>query len=146
MTTETTKHKLTAADKFAPQSNLTRAMLISILARLDGVDTTVGETWYSAAVKWGVGSGVTDGTNLQGDITREQLVTMLWRFAGSPKADGAVSFDDAENISGYAADAVKWAIANGIVNGKPGNLFDPQGSATRAEVAAVLHRFIETAK
>jgi hypothetical protein len=138
--------KGTAADKFAPNSNLTRAMLITLLARLDGVDTTVGETWYSAAVEWGVGSGVTDGSNLQGDVTREQLVTMLWRFAGSPQVGGSVVFGDAENISGYASDAVAWAVANGIVHGKPGNLFDPQGSATRAEVAAVLRRFIEAAK
>ncbi|MDR3277267.1 MAG: S-layer homology domain-containing protein [Oscillospiraceae bacterium] len=126
---------------FEPSAKMSRAMLITALARAAGIDTGGGENWYELAVEWAKENGVSDGTNLSGEITREQLVTMLWRFAGSPKADGAIGFGDAAEISDYASDAIAWAIANGIVNGKPGNVFDPQGSATRAEVAAVLQRF-----
>ena len=76
-----------------------------------------------------------------GNITREQLVTMLHRFAGSPGEGGALDFADAESISPWAVSAVAWAAANGVVSGREGNVFDPAGSATRAECAAVLMRF-----
>jgi hypothetical protein len=128
---------------FEPNAKLSRAMLITALARAAGVDTSGGENWYDIAVAWALENGISDGSNLSGEITREQLVTMLWRFAGSPSSGGAIGFGDAENISDYATDAIAWAVTNGIVNGKPGDVFDPQGGATRAEVAAALHRFIE---
>ena len=89
---------------------------------------------------------VEHGTNPNADITREQLVTMMYRYAGSPKADGKLdSFSDAASVSTYAADAMQWAVANGIVNGSNGKL-NPQDNATRAEVAAILMRFCEMSK
>jgi hypothetical protein len=131
---------------FSPSAKMSRSMLITALARAAGVDTDGGENWYELAVEWAKENGISDGTSLNGEITREQLVTMLWRFAGSPSTDGAANFGDAGDISGYASDAIAWAVENGFVTGKPGNVFDPRGSATRAEVAAILQRFMEKAQ
>ena len=136
----------TGSDKFAPSATTTRAMLMTVLARYAGEDTTGGATWYEKGMEWAKAKGVSDGTNPNADITREQLVTMLYRYAGSPKADGKFdSFSDAASVSTYAADAMQWAVANGIVNGSNGKL-NPQNNATRAEVAAILMRFCEMSK
>ena len=131
---------------FAPNASATRGMLMTVLARYAGTDTTDGATWYEKGMEWAKTNGVSDGTNPNADITREQLVTMLYRYAGSPKADGKLdSFSDAASVSTYAADAMQWAVANGIVNGSNGKL-NPQNNATRAEVAAILMRFCEMSK
>ena len=136
----------TGSDKFAPSATTTRAMLMTVLARYAGEDTTGGATWYEKGMEWAKAKGVSDGTNPNADITREQLVTMLYRYAGSPKADGKLdSFSDSASVSSYAADAMQWAVANGIVNGSNGKL-NPQNNATRAEVAAILMRFCEMSK
>ena len=136
----------TGSDKFAPSATTTRAMLMTVLARYAGEDTTGGATWYEKGMNWAKAKGVSDGTNPNANITREQLVTMLYRYAGSPKADGKLdSFSDAASVSTYAADAMQWAVANGIVNGSNGKL-NPQNNATRAEVAAILMRFCEMGK
>ena len=136
----------TGSDKFAPSATTTRAMLMTVLARYAGEDTTGGATWYEKSMAWAKAKGVSDGTNPNANITREQLVTMLYRYAGSPKADGKFdSFSDAASVSTYAADAMQWAVANGIVNGSDGKL-NPQDNATRAEVAAILMRFCEMSK
>ena len=136
----------TGSDKFAPSATTTRAMLMTVLARYAGEDTTGGATWYEKSMEWAKAKGVSDGTNPNANITREQLVTMLYRYAGSPKADGKLdSFSDAASVSTYAADAMQWAVANGIVNGSNGKL-NPQNNATRAQVAAILMRFCEMSK
>ncbi|WP_418235617.1 S-layer homology domain-containing protein, partial [Butyricicoccus sp.] len=136
----------TGSDKFAPSATTTRAMLMTVLARYAGEDTTGGATWYEKSMEWAKAKGVSDGTNPNANITREQLVTMMYRYAGSPKADGKLdSFSDATSVSTYAADAMQWAVANGIVNGSNGKL-NPQDNATRAEVAAILMRFCEMSK
>ncbi|MCB6694859.1 CocE/NonD family hydrolase [Agathobaculum butyriciproducens] len=136
----------TSADKFAPSATTTRAMLMTVLARYAGEDTTGGATWYEKGMNWAKAKGVSDGTNPNANITREQLVTMMYRYAGSPKADGKLdSFSDAASVRTYAADAMQWAVANGIVNGSNGKL-NPQDNATRAEVAAILMRFCEMSK
>ena len=136
----------TGSDKFAPSATTTRAMLMTVLARYAGEDTTGGATWYEKSMEWAKAKGVSDGTNPNANITREQLVTMLYRYAGSPKADGQLdSFSDAASVSTYAADAMQWAVANGIVNGSNGKL-NPQNNATRAQVAAILMRFCEMSK
>ena len=136
----------TGSDKFAPSATTTRAMLMTVLARYAGEDTTGGTTWYEKSMEWAKAKGVSDGTNPNANITREQLVTMLYRYAGSPKADGKLdSFSDSASVSSYAADAMQWAVANGIVNGSNGKL-NPQNNATRAEVAAILMRFCEMSK
>ena len=133
-------------NQFSPSATTTRAMLMTVLARYAGEDTTGGATWYEKSMAWAKAQGVSDGTNPNANITREQLVTMMYRYTGSPKADGKLdSFSDAASVSTYAADAMQWAVANGIVNGSNGKL-NPQNNATRAQVAAILMRFCEMSK
>ena len=133
-------------NQFSPSASTTRGMLMTVLARYAGEDTTGGATWYEKGMNWAKAKGVSDGTNPNANITREQLVTMMYRYAGSPKADGKLdSFSDAASVSTYASDAMQWAVANGIVNGSNGKL-NPQDNATRAEVAAILMRFCEMSK
>ncbi|MCI9671066.1 MAG: hypothetical protein HFF49_05850 [Lawsonibacter sp.] len=132
------------ASTFAPNDNMSRAMLMTVLARLDGADTVGGGTWYAGGMEWAMTHGISDGSNPEGIITREQLVSMLHRYAGSPAADSkALSFSDAQLVSGYARDSMCWAVENGIVSGYGNGLLAPNGSATRAEVAAVFKRYIE---
>ena len=136
----------TGSDTFSPNASTTRGMLMTVLARYAGEDTTGGSPWYQKGMNWAKANGVSDGTNPEVNITREQLVTMLYRYAGSPKADGKLdSFSDAASVSSYAVNAMQWAVANGIVNGSNGKL-NPKNNATRAEVAAILMRFCEMRK
>lgn len=131
---------------FAPNTSATRGMLMTVLARYAGTDTTGGATWYEKGMEWAKTNGVSDGTNPNADITREQLVTMLYRYAGSPKADGKLdSFSDSASVSSYAENAMQWAVANGIVNSSNDKL-NPKNNATRAEVTAILMRFCEMSK
>jgi uncharacterized repeat protein (TIGR02543 family) len=136
----------TDVNTFSPNGAMTRAMLITVLARLDGQDTDGGSTWYSKSLSWGVSHGITDGSNPDNNITREQLVTILYRYAGSPDAGGGAAdsrFRDAGAVADYAKAAFAWAVSLGIINGDDRGNLNPQGNATRAEVAAMLHRFIE---
>lgn len=136
----------TGDNKFSPNASTTRGMLMTVLARYAGEDTTGGATWYEKGMNWAKAKGVSDGTNPTVNITREQLVTMLYRYAGSPAANGSLdSFSDAASVNSYAANAMQWAVANGIVNGSNGKL-NPRNNATRAQVAAILMRFCEMSK
>lgn len=134
----------TGADSFNPTGDMTRAMLVTVLARLDGQDTGGGETWYSKAVAWGMENGITDGTNAEMSITRESLVVMLYRYAKAEPSDVTAlhEFPDADKVSGWAAEAMNWAVANGILTGNGAGELNPGGNASRAEVAAILQRFI----
>lgn len=133
-------------NQFSPNASTTRGMLMTVLARYAGEDTTGGATWYEKGMNWAKAKGVSDGTNPNADITREQLVTMLYRYAGSPATNGSLdNFSDASAVSSYAVNAMQWAVANGIVNGSNGKL-NPQNNATRAQVAAILMRFCEMSK
>ena len=141
----------TAANTFSPKANTTRGMLMTVLARHAGEDTTGGSVWYEKGMNWAKANGVSDGTNPQVNITREQLAAMLYRYAQNKKYDvsGAKSLDgytDAQSVSSYAVPALQWANAAGVVNGKSGSKLDPKGNATRAEVAAMLMRFCENVK
>lgn len=135
---------------FEPNAATTRAMLWTILARMDGADTSSAGAWYAAAQDWAVKHGVSDGTSSDGKITREQLATMLYRYAkerGMVKADAQAdlsAFADGANVSPYAAEAMRWAVAAGIVNGMDGSLV-PQGEATRAQMATMLMRYAKLA-
>jgi len=131
--------------RFAPQLTTSRAMIWTILARMNNVRTDVnpGATWYERGMLWAMEQGVTDGTNPMGDITREQLAAMLWRNAGRPAPGDAADltqFSDSNAVSGYAQTAVRWAVSVGILNGSNGEI-DPQGTATRAQVAAMAARY-----
>ncbi|USF27886.1 hypothetical protein N510_002843 [Firmicutes bacterium ASF500] len=132
------------ASTFVPDDGMSRAMLMTVLARLDGADTSQGGAWYAGGMDWAVANGISDGSNPEGIITREQLVSMLHRYAGSPAADGeALPFKDAQTVSGYAQESMRWAVENGILHGYEDGLLAPGGGATRAEVAAILTRYIE---
>ena len=133
-------------NQFSPSASTTRGMLMTVLARYAGEDTTGGATWYEKGMDWAKAKGVSDGTNPNANITREQLVTMMYRYAGSPATNGSLdNFSDAASVSSYAVNAIQWAVANGIVNGSNGKL-NPQNNATRAEVAAILMRFCQMSK
>lgn len=133
----------TGTDAFSPDGTTTRGMLMTILARYAGADTTGGANWYEKGMAWARSAGISDGRAPEAGITREQLVTMLYRYADVPEAGGTLdAFADADTVSSYAVDAMRWAAANGIVNGSHGRL-NPQGNATRAQVAAMLMRFCE---
>jgi len=135
---------------FEPNAATTRAMLWTILARMDGADTNSTGAWYAAAQDWAVKHGVSDGTSPDGKISREQLATMLYRYAqsrGLVKADvqGDLSaFTDSASVSPYAVEAMRWAVGAGIVNGMDGKL-NPQGEATRAQMATMLMRYAKLA-
>ena len=134
----------TSDTTFSPDVPMTRAMFYTVLARLDGVDTTGGATWYEKAMAWAVAEGITDGTNPEGTLTREQLAVMLYRYAGSPAVSASLTgYADAASVSDWARDGMNWAVAQGILTGKTGSVLDPQGTASRAEVAAMLMRFAQ---
>lgn len=136
----------TSSNAFSPNANTTRGMIVTILARVEGVNTN-GTPWYVAGQKWAMDNGISDGTNMPGVITREQLATILYRYAKQKgydvsKSAALTAFSDADKVSGYAAEAMQWAVAEGLLQGSNGEL-DPQGSATRAQVATILMRFME---
>ena len=136
----------TSDTTFEPNANMTRAMVWAILARIDG-ETVTGANWVETAREWAMASGVSDGTDADGYVTREQLATMLWRYAGEPASSYSLSaFTDAANVSGYAATAMAWAVEHGIITGVTDTTLVPQGTATRAQCAAMLMRFVENVK
>ena len=137
---------------FAPNKPLTRAMLATILYRVSGdkaqhshpfTDVPSGR-WFSDAIAWAYESGVVNGTSddtfsPDDNVTREQAAAMLYRFAGRPTASGDVTaFNDADKISAYAVEPLRWAVGEGIINGKSEYTLDPLGTATRAEIAKIM--------
>lgn len=142
---------------FSPEATTSRAMLAAILYRAAGspavgassISDIPAGSWYVDAAAWAEESGIMAGYGNgtfggEDPVTREQIVTILWRTAGSPAVGGSQHFSDENAIAAYALNAVEWARANGIVNGKSGNRFDPKGNATRAEVATILRNYMET--
>lgn len=134
----------TAPQTFSPESATTRGMVVTVLARLAGESTDGGANWYDKGCAWAVTNGVSDGTDPNGTVTREQLAAMLYRYFGSPAVSGSLSFADASSVSEYAHDAMQWCVNNGIINGMDG-LLNPQGQATRAQVSAMFARYIHLA-
>ena len=127
---------------FDPNGSLTRAMVWTMLARHEGVDTEGGATWYAKAQEWAVEAGVSDGTDPMGNITREQLVTMLWRLNGSENVTGSLTgFTDYDKVSDWAGNAMLWATVNGIIEGDEANALNPTAGCTRAQAAAMIMRF-----
>ena len=124
---------------YAPNASTTRAQLWTILARQNGADLTGGNTWYEKAQNWTKDKGVSDGANPNAAINRAQMVTMLWRAVGQPTAGGTANFTDVPTDS-YYAQAVAWAVENGITTGVGNGHFDPTGTCTRAQIAAFLAR------
>ena len=136
-------------NKFDPNGNVTRAMMWTTLARIAGEDTTGSDPWWLAGQQWAMKTGVSDGTMATENITREQLVTMLYRYAQLKGYDVSVgedtnilSYTDAFDVNEWAIAAMQWACGAGIINGIDGAL-QPQGYATRAQLATILYRFVE---
>ena len=133
----------TGAATFAPDATTTRAMIWTVLARMNGQNVDGGSPWYALAQSWAVTANVSDGTNPTSPISREELATMLYRAAGNPTVNGnLLSYPDGSTVSTWAESAMLWATQNGIISGIDGML-TPQGQATRAQVATMLMRFRE---
>ena len=132
--------------EFAPNATLTRAMIWTILARASGVDTEGGATWYAKAQEWAVTNGVSDGEDPMGNVTREQLVTMLWRLNGSEVMTGYIgNYIDTGDISEWANQAMLWAVQNGIIEGDENMALAPKADTTRAQAATFFVRYLTVA-
>ena len=129
----------TSANTFSPNAPTTRAQLWTVLARQADADLTGGANWYEKAQAWAKEKGISDGANPNGTINRAQMVTMLWRAMGQPAAGGSASFADVP-ADNYYAQAVAWAVENGITAGVGNGRFDPNSTCTRAQIAAFLVR------
>ena len=135
-----------SGDKFDPMGVTTRGTIMTILARMKGVDTADSEPWYQAGVDWAVENGVSDGTAQEREITRVELVTMLYRYLDEPAADVAVldDFEDGDAVPEWGAEAMAWAVANDLVKGRAADgevTLSPLGTATRVEVAEIVMTF-----
>lgn len=142
---------------FSPDTSTSRAMLAAILYRASGspavtedagFSDVASDAYYADAANWAAENGIISGygNGLFGSndpVTREQIATILWRYAGSPTADAGQDYADETAIAAYAADAVDWARDNGIMSGMDGNRFNPNGNATRAQVATILRNYME---
>ena len=128
-----------SATIYAPNASTTRAQLWTILARQNNADLTGGATWFENAQNWAKAKGISDGANPNAAINRAQMVTMLWRAMGQPAAASGASFADVPADS-YYAQAVAWAIENGITAGVGGGRFDPNSTCTRAQIVTFLYR------
>ncbi len=145
----------TTATTFNPDGTTSRGQIAAILYRASGSPEVSGGTaftdvadtaYYADAVRWasahGVVTGYGDGTfRPNNPITRQQLAAILWRYAGSPAPEGGADYADEDTISAYASTAVDWARDTGIISGRDGNRFDPNGRAARAQAAVILHRY-----
>ena len=138
---------------FAPNDTLTRAMVWTIIARMSGVDTTGGNSWYAKAQEWVITNGISDGENPTAAITRQELVTMLYRYAQIKGYDVSVgentnilSYVDATSISDYAVAAFQWSCGSGLTEGDENGALTPLATATRAQAAAIIMRFCESVK
>ena len=152
----------TGAYRFAPNAQLTRAMIVTILYRMDGSPAVSGASaftdadsgmWYGKAVTWAAANGIVNGYGSgrfgpNDPVTREQLAAILYRYTAYRKAsaasngDNLASFSDLGTVSGYALESMNWAVGAGLLKGANGKL-DPKANATRAQVAAIIHRYLE---
>ena len=151
----------TSNTTFSPNASMTRAMLVTVLYRLEGEPAVSGRSgfsdvtfnsYYEDAVTWAADNGIVNGTSIttfspNANVTREQMAAILYRYAQYKKYNTAASsslngFTDQASVSGYATASLEWAVAEKLVNGSAGKLM-PTGNATRAQVAAILHRFVE---
>ena len=137
----------TSTTAFSPSANMSRGMLMTVLARYAGESTEGGTVWYEKGMNWAKNKGISDGSAPNRNITREQLAAMLYRYAGEP--DGAAdlsAYTDTGSVSAYAEKAVQWCVKNGILTGKTSSTLAPKATATRAECAVMLQRFASFTK
>ena len=155
----------TSKTLFSPHGTVTRGMMATILWRMEGSLAPKGENsftdveagrWYADAITWAAENGIFAGYSMDkfgpdDPITREQLTAIFYRYADYKGYKLTITgnldkFEDADKITDYAKTVMQWAVGNGLIKGKSENLLDPQGTATRAEISAMLHRFVEKAK
>lgn len=147
--------------KFAPKTSMTRAMFVTVLYRLEGSPDVTGMAtppftdigaknfdWAYNAIVWAYNTGVTKGTSATTfapgvAISRQEIVTMFYRYAGSPAVSGSPIFGDSSVISSWARNAVQWAKSFGVVNGYPNGNFGPVDATTRGQMAAMIHRYMQ---
>lgn len=146
----------TSDSTFSPDRTMTRGMLATVLYRAAGSPAVTGSpsfsdvpssSAYANGVAWAAANGIVTGYGdgrfgLNAPVTRQQIAAILWRYDGSETVETAASFTDSASISSYAAHAVNWAAANGIIAGRNDGSFDPTGNATRAQVAVILYRYL----
>lgn len=150
--------------KFAPETPMTRAMFVTVLYRLEGSPDVTGMAtppftdigaknfdWAYNAIVWAYNTGVTKGTSATTfapgvAISRQEIVTMFYRYAGSPAVSGSPIFGDSSAISSWARNAVQWAKSFGVVNGYPNGNFGPVDATTRGQMAAMIHRYMQLTK
>lgn len=150
--------------KFAPETSMTRAMFVTVLYRLEGSPDVTGMAtppftdigaknfdWAYNAIVWAYNTGVTKGTSATTfapgvAISRQEIVTMFYRYAGSPAVSGSPIFGDSSVISSWARNAVQWAKSFGVVNGYPNGNFGPVDATTRGQMAAMIHRYMQLTK
>ena len=155
----------TSETTFSPDQSMSRGMLATVLYNLegqpdqtltmqdltDGYNDVSGDAWYADGIAWAVENGIANGYGNgqfgpNDSITREQFVVMLWKYAGSPEAgDQVLTFTDADQASGYALEALRWAVEKGILSGYSNGQLTPGGTATRAQAAQMLKNFMENA-
>ena len=135
----------TSDTKFSPNGTMTRAMTWAVLSRIAGEDIGASEgKWYKGYQSWATANGVSDGTYPNKNITREQLVSMLYRLSGEPAVEGSLeSFADSGKVSSWAKDAMIWAVNEGLIVGRNGNTLAPKANATRAEGSVLLLKYLE---
>ena len=150
-----------SATKFGPHTKMTRAMFVTVLYRMEGSPsvegmqipafTDIGAKWCYDAIIWAYNAGVTLGKTAttfapNDSITRAEIVTMVYRYSGSPTVSGVPNFTDAASVGAWARDAIIWATSVGVVNGYTDGSFGPNKTALRSEMAAMLHRYMEFVK
>lgn len=132
----------TSESTFTPGAPMTRVMIVTVLARYAS-DAPAAVIGYAEGQQWAVEAGISDGSNMSGTVTRQQMAAMLYRYAGSPAVTDSLSgFPDAADVSDYAVDAMTWAVENGLITGMTDGTLNPYGWATRAQVATILQRFM----
>lgn len=132
----------TSDTTFSANMSMTRGMMMTVIAKFNGVDVSGGSTWYERGMNWAKATGVSDGTNPMANITREQLVCMLYNYSERPETTKSLSrFPDANKVSSWAVDSMKWAVENGIISGMGNGTLTPQGNATRVQTATIMTKY-----
>ncbi len=136
--------KGTSKSTFSPMAKSTRGMLFNLLHTMSGdAEEKVEGKWYASSMKWAKEKGISDGLRPEAEITRQEIVSMLYRYVGEPKTEQDLSmYEDSKEISSWAMDAMKWAVEKKLIYGRTEKLLAPTGKATRAELAAILLRFL----
>ena len=133
-----------AETRFGPDEAVTRAMIWAVLARQAGADTpSEGTHWYDGVQEWAIDNGISDGLRPEDAVSRQELITMLHRYSGTPTGEADLSlYEDAAKIAAWAQDALVWGVSEGLITGMDDTHLAPDTGATRAQLAAILTRYL----